>query len=43
MAENNFLTPPELAQSFVNVGVGKARLPINKMILLGILAYQNQH
>ncbi len=38
MAENNFLTPPELAQSFVNVGVGKAKLPINKMILLGILA-----
>ena len=38
MADNNFLTPPELAQSFVNVGVGKAKLPINKMILLGILA-----
>jgi formate/nitrite transporter len=38
MADNNFLTPPELAKSFVNVGVGKAKLPISKMILLGILA-----
>ena len=38
MASNNFLTPPELAQSFVGVGVGKASLPIKKMILLGILA-----
>lgn len=38
MAQNNFLTPPELAQSFVSVGVGKAKLPISKMILLGILA-----
>jgi formate/nitrite transporter len=38
MAANNFLTPPELAQSFVGVGVGKACLPIRKMILLGILA-----
>ena len=38
MTTNNFLTPPELAQSFVGVGVGKASLPIKKMILLGILA-----
>jgi formate/nitrite transporter len=38
MVANNFLTPPELAQSFVGVGVGKASLPIKKMILLGILA-----
>ena len=38
MAANNFLTPPELAQSFVGVGVGKASLPIKKMLLLGILA-----
>jgi formate/nitrite transporter len=38
MVANNFLTPPELAQSFVGVGVGKACLPIKKMILLGILA-----
>jgi formate/nitrite transporter len=38
MTQNNFLTPPELAQSFVNVGIGKAKLPISKMILLGILA-----
>jgi len=38
MAQLNFLTPPELAQAFVGVGVKKARLPINKMVLLGILA-----
>ncbi|MCK4752583.1 MAG: formate/nitrite transporter family protein [Planctomycetes bacterium] len=38
MAENNFLTPPELAKAFVGVGVKKASLPIGKMILLGILA-----
>jgi len=38
MAENNFLTPPELARSFVGVGVKKAQLPIGKMLLLGVLA-----
>jgi formate/nitrite transporter len=38
MAESNFLAPPELAQAFVGVGVKKAKLPISKMILLGILA-----
>ncbi|MHC4754914.1 MAG: formate/nitrite transporter family protein, partial [Planctomycetota bacterium] len=38
MSENNFLTPPELAQAFVGVGVKKAKLPISKMVLLGILA-----
>ncbi len=38
MAESNFLSPPELAQSFVGVGVKKAALPIGKMVLLGILA-----
>jgi len=38
VAESNFLSPPELAQSFVGVGVKKARLPISKMLLLGILA-----
>ncbi|MFH1615582.1 MAG: formate/nitrite transporter family protein [Planctomycetota bacterium] len=38
MAEDNFLSPPELAKAFVGVGVKKARLPISKMVLLGILA-----
>ena len=38
MAESNFLAPAELAQTFVGVGVKKAKLPIGKMILLGILA-----
>jgi formate/nitrite transporter len=38
MAQDSFLTPPELAQSFVGVGVKKCQLPVNKMILLGILA-----
>jgi len=38
MAENHFLTPPELAQSFVGVGVKKAALPVSKMLLLGMLA-----
>jgi formate/nitrite transporter len=38
MAESNFMTPIELAQSFVGTGVKKAALPIQKMILLGILA-----
>lgn len=33
-----FMDPPELAQSFVGVGVKKARLPISKMLLLGVLA-----
>jgi len=38
MAESNFLTPIELAQSFVSTGIKKAALPVHKMILLGILA-----
>jgi hypothetical protein len=38
MAQSNFLTPIELAQSFVGTGIKKACLPIQKMILLGILA-----
>ena len=38
MSDNNFLSPPELAKAFVGVGVGKAKLPISKMVLLGILA-----
>lgn len=38
MAKNNFFTHPKLAHSFVNVGVGKARLPTNEMILSVILA-----
>ena len=38
MAESNFLSPPELAKAFVGVGVKKAKLPISKMVLLGILA-----
>lgn len=38
MTEGNFLGPAELAKAFVGVGVKKARLPIAKMILLGILA-----
>jgi len=38
MAENNFLTPPELAKALVGAGVKKATLPIGKLILLGILA-----
>jgi len=38
MAFNGFLSPAELAQTFVGVGVKKAKLPISKMLLLGILA-----
>jgi formate/nitrite transporter len=38
MAENNFLSPQELANTFVGVGVTKATLPISRMITLGILA-----
>ena len=38
MAENNFLSPQELANTFVGVGVKKACLPIRNMLILGILA-----
>jgi len=38
MAEQNFLSPVELAQTFVTVGEKKACLPIGKMFLLAILA-----
>jgi formate/nitrite transporter len=38
MGPSNFLTPIELAQSFVGTGVKKAALSIQKMILLGMLA-----
>lgn len=38
MAEQNFLTPAQLAQSFVEVGQKKSQIPIEKMFLLGILA-----
>jgi len=38
MAEQNFLSPVELAQTFVGVGEKKACLPIGKMFLLAILA-----
>ena len=31
-------SPAEIAKNYVNVGVGKARLPISKMLLLGIMA-----
>lgn len=35
---NNFLTPGEIAQVWVNNGKNKAALPIGKMLLLGIFA-----
>lgn len=38
MADKSFLGPAELAHSFVDVGVSKSRIPIMKMVLLGILA-----
>lgn len=36
--EKRFLAPKEIANAMVNVGVGKANLPVNSMFLLGILA-----
>jgi formate/nitrite transporter len=38
MAEGGFLAPVELAKSFIDAGEKKAKLPIGKMLLLGILA-----
>jgi len=38
MADDNFLSPQELANAFVGVGVKKACLPITRMLILGILA-----
>jgi len=38
MADQNFLNPVELANTFVSVGEKKACLPIGKMFLLAILA-----
>ena len=34
----NCFSPAEVAGNYVNIGVGKAKLPIPKMIVLGILA-----
>lgn len=36
--EKKFLAPKEIANAMVNVGVGKANLPVASMFLLGILA-----
>ena len=36
--EKRFLAPKEIANAMVNVGVGKANLPVGSMFLLGILA-----
>lgn len=36
--EKKFLAPKEIANAMVNVGVGKANLPVVSMFLLGILA-----
>ena len=36
--EKRFLAPKEIANAMVNVGVGKANLPVVSMFLLGILA-----
>lgn len=36
--EKRFLTPKEIANAMVNVGVGKANLKTSAMIYLGILA-----
>lgn len=38
MVDSGFLGPAELAHSFIDAGVKKSRIPIFKMILLGILA-----
>ncbi|MBN1257304.1 MAG: formate/nitrite transporter family protein [Planctomycetes bacterium] len=38
MPEKGFLTPAELANEFVGVGVKKAQMPLSKLLLLGILA-----
>ena len=38
MAPKGFLDPAELAESLVDVGEGKARLPIGRMLLLAALA-----
>ena len=38
MVDSGFLSPAELAHSFVDAGVEKSRIPIFKMIFLGILA-----
>jgi formate/nitrite transporter len=38
MVDGGFLGPAELAHSFVDVGVKKSRIPIYKMVLLGVLA-----
>jgi formate/nitrite transporter len=38
MVEGGFLGPAELAHSFVDAGVKKSRIPIFKMMLLGVLA-----
>jgi formate transporter len=38
MAENQFLSPPDLAKAFVGVGEKKAAIPMGKMFVLAILA-----
>ena len=38
MAENQFLTPPEITQAAIQVGVHKASLPVLNSFLLAILA-----
>jgi len=38
MAENQFLSPPDLAKAFVGVGEKKANIPFAKMFILAILA-----